>query len=82
MIESNIMIKILKLELLYFSAIVVILAFLQHPDLFVSPLTRFNQMSNAQNYFHPLLWAFGLYLLIAVFRGLFRVMNNLKDSSY
>ena len=81
MIQST-MIKIIKLELLYYVAIVVILALLQHPDLLTSPLTRLNQMQNTQNYFHPLFWASILYLLVGMFRGLFAVMSKLKNSSY
>ena len=78
MIQST-MIKKVKLELLYYFSIVVILALLQHPDLLSSPLTRLEQMQNAQNYFHPLMWAFGLYLLIAMFRALFRIVGYLKN---
>ncbi len=77
MIQSM-MIKKIQLELLYYFAIVVILAFLQHPDLLSSPLTRFDQMLNAQNYYHPFLWALSLYILISMFRALFRIVGYLK----
>ena len=76
------MIKKLKHELLYYLAIVIILAFIQHPDLFTAPLTRFQQMQNVQNYFHPLLWASILYLLMGVFRVLFSIVGHLKNQSY
>lgn len=62
------MIKKIRKELLIYLALLVVLALFQHPDLLSSPLTRLNFMLNRQNYFHPLLWTFIVYILIGFVR--------------
>ncbi len=74
------MIKKILLELTHFIVILVLLALVQHPDLLTDPLVRFEQMLQAGNFIHPLLWAFGVYLIVGVFRlivnGIMRVVRK------
>jgi len=56
------MIRIFKFELLYFFAIFVILAIVQHPDLLTSFLTRIELIQKSGSYFHPIVWSFVFYL--------------------
>jgi len=62
------MIKKIKIELLYFTAILVVLALVQHSDLLTSPLTRLELMHNKGNYTHPLLWTSVVYLVLGAIR--------------
>ena len=73
------MIKRIRNEILFFLAILVVLAFLMHSDLFTSPLERFSTMSEMGNYLHPFLWTFGVYLFIGVFRLIYMGINYLKN---
>ncbi len=73
--------KILKTELLYYFSIFIILAVLQHSDLLVSPLTRFEQMQNSQNYLHPFLWSALLYIVIGMFRLTFKIIVYMKNKN-
>ncbi len=75
------MIKILTKELLYFFAILIILALLQHSDLLNSPMTRFEQMQNNGNYLHPFLWSGGVYILFGIFRLAFKVVLYIKNKN-
>jgi hypothetical protein len=72
------MMKKLRNELLYYVAILVVLAFIWHPDLFTSPLTRVDKILSYGNYLHPFLWAFGVYLFIGFFRAIYSLINYLK----
>lgn len=72
------MIKRIISELAYFFGIVVVLAFLQHPDLLLSPLTRFNLMLDKENFFHPLLWSSAVYIFIGLFRLIIAAIKYLK----
>jgi len=62
------MINKIKIELLYFFAILIILAIIQHSDLLSSPLTRAQLMIDKGNYLHPLLWTSVIYLVLGVLR--------------
>ena len=55
-------------ESLLYLTIVVGLALLMHPDLLSAPLDRFTHMSERQNYFHPLLYAFIFYIMLMLLR--------------
>jgi hypothetical protein len=75
------MIKILKKETLYFIAILVVLALLQHPDLLTTPFARFTQIINDGNYFHPFLWTFLIYFIIGILRGVVKFILFIKKKS-
>jgi len=62
---------VIKESLLYLT-ILILLAFLMHPDLLSAPAERFTHMLERQNYLHPLFYAFLLYLLLMLFRLIFR----------
>lgn len=64
-------------ELLYFSAILVILAIMQHPDLLTAPLERLSQMNNNGNYLHPFFWSLIVYLSIGIFRLIIKFIKYL-----
>lgn len=72
------MIKKIKIELIYFCAILLILALLQHSDLLHSPLQRANLMMEKENYFHPLLWAFVVYVVIGFFRLVVKLFRKIR----
>ena len=76
------MIKTLKIELLYFTAILVVLTFLQHPDLLTSPLERLELIIKNENFLHPFLWSFGVYLILLALRffikGVVWIKNRFK----
>lgn len=73
------MIKIFKIELLYFFAILVLLAFIQHPDLLFSPLERVGVMQKNENYFHPFVWSFFVYIAVAALRLIYKVITVVKN---
>lgn len=72
------MIKKLKIEFLYFSILLIILAILQHSDLLTSPLNRVELMIQKENYFHPLLWTSIVYLVIGTLRLIIKYVIYLK----
>lgn len=73
------MIKKLRNELLYLFGIIVVLAFVWHPDLFTSPLERVERMSMVGNYFHPFLFGLGVYLFVGFFRTVYALIHYLKN---
>ncbi|MBU0719768.1 hypothetical protein KJ877_00345 [bacterium] len=75
------MIKKIKIELIYFFAIVFILALLQHPDLLSSPLERLQKMHQAQNYLHPLMWSFIIYAVLGIFRAIIGFVLHIKNKN-
>jgi len=73
------MIKKIKIELIYFIAILLILAIIQHSDLLHSPLGRVSLMSEKGNYFHPFLCTFPIYAIVGLFRLLVNYLLRLKN---
>ncbi|MDD2906461.1 MAG: hypothetical protein WBK95_09205 [Sulfurimonas sp.] len=73
------MIKKIRLELLYYVAILLVLAIVQHSDLLTAPLERFEQMQHNANYFHPFLYALLIYILIACMRVIVKFILFLKN---
>ena len=72
------MIKTLTKETVYFFAILVVLALIQHPDFLHSPLIRVDNIMENKNFLHPFLWSLGLYLIIGIIRIILKFMLNLK----
>lgn len=62
------MMKRIKIELIYFTLILLVLAVVQHSDLLVAPLERASLMAEKGNYLHPFLWSFAVYFVVAILR--------------
>jgi len=73
------MIKTLRTELIYFIAILVVLALVLHPDLLSTPLDRLELMKVRENYLHPFYWTLGVYLMIVVVRLIIKGFTYLKN---
>lgn len=73
------MIKKIKIELIFFSLLLLVLAFLQHSDLLHSPLERINLMVEQGNYLHPLLWTFAVYIIIGLIRLIIKYLLYIKN---
>jgi hypothetical protein len=73
------MMKKIKTELLYFMALLLILALMQHPDLLSSPLERINLMAEKGNFIHPFLWTSGVYLVVGLVRLIVKYALYLKN---
>ncbi|MCW8894720.1 MAG: hypothetical protein OQK48_09330 [Sulfurimonas sp.] len=73
------MIKKIKIELIYFTCILIILALFQHSDLLTSPLARIDAMVQKENYFHPLLWTSIVYLVVGLVRFIVKFLFYLKN---
>ena len=69
------MIKIIRKEVLYYLAILILLALVQHPDLLSSPLERITTMKELSNYAHPFLYTFGAYIIIGIFRIVIKLIG-------
>ncbi len=70
----------MKKELLIYITLFLILAIAQHPDLLSSPLERLSQLPTAGAYgvgfVHPIVFSLIAYLLLWIFRGIFRVIKS------
>jgi len=73
------MIKKIKIELIYFSVLLIILALVMHSDLISNPSERIELMSQKENYFHPLLWTSIIYLIIGLIRMIFNFLLRFKN---
>jgi len=60
--------KIAIKELVIYLTLLVLFAFLMHPDLLESPSSRFSAMIGKQNYYHPLIYTFLIYLILYFLR--------------
>jgi len=58
----------MKKELLIYLAVLLLSALFMHPDLLLDPVARFKTMIGRANYYHPFLFALGIYLLIGAIR--------------
>jgi len=75
------MIKKIKIELIYFTVILLVLAVLQHSDLLHSPIERVDAMVEQGNYLHPLLWAFAVYAVVGLIRLIVKYVLYLKNKA-
>ena len=62
--------KIIKRELVIYSAILLVLILLMHPDMITDPAARLGMMQQHENYIHPLLYTFIVYLIVFALRAL------------
>lgn len=61
--------KIFKRELIIYSTILLVLILIMHPDMLSDPATRLGMMQQHQNYVHPLLYSFFVYLVLFALRA-------------
>jgi len=71
------MIKILKRELIIYTGLLTALIFLMHPDLISEPTARLALMQEKENYTHPLLYSFFVYLVIFFMRAMIDFVGKL-----
>lgn len=64
------MIKIIKKELVIYTALLTVLIVAMHPDLLSEPTTRLALMQQQGNYIHPLLYTFFIYLVLFFIRSI------------
>lgn len=68
------MIKILKKELIIYTALLTLLILLMHPDMLSDPTVRLAVMQQKSNYIHPLLYTFFVYLILYFFRAIYALV--------
>lgn len=73
------MMKKIIIELLYFMALLLVLALMQHPDLLSSPLERAARMAEKGNFIHPFLWTSGIYFVLGIVRLIVKYVLYLKN---
>ena len=70
----------MKKEILIYLTLFLILAIAQHPDLLSSPIERLSNLPTAGAYgvgsIHPIIFSLIAYLLLWIFRGIFRVIKS------
>lgn len=71
------MIKILKKELLIYTALLILMIILIHPDLLTHPSMRLELMQEKGNYIHPFLYTIIIYIVLSVFRIAFVLIMKL-----
>lgn len=64
------MIKILRKELIIYTALLTLMIVLIHPDMLTNPIERLHMMQVQSNYIHPLLYTFFIYLVVFFFRAI------------
>ena len=69
--------KIFKRELLIYATILLVLILVMHPDMITDPKTRLGLMQQHQNYIHPLLYTFFVYLILFVLRSAVKALVRL-----
>jgi len=65
------MLNIIKKEMIIYTALLTLLIFLMHPDMLSNPTIRLGLMQEHENYIHPLLYTFFVYLILYFLRALF-----------
>ena len=64
------MINILKKEFTIYTALLTVLIFSMHPDMISEPTIRLGLMQEHENYIHPLLYTFFVYLILYFLRAI------------
>ena len=73
------MIKLLRKELIVYTALLTVLILLMHPDILSEPTVRLGLMQEHGNYIHPLLYTFIIYLVLFFFRAIFGFIMKFFD---
>ena len=75
------MINILKKEFTIYTALLTVLIFSMHPDMISEPTIRLGLMQEHENYIHPLLYTFFVYLILYFLRAIIGfIMKFVKRS--
>jgi len=70
-------VKVIR-EMVIYTILLVTLALLMHPDLLSTPTQRISLFQDRQNYFHPLLYTFIVYILFFLpIRYIFKKIRNI-----
>jgi len=69
--------NIVKNELIFFTILLIILAFIQHSDLLTNPSDRIELMTQRENYLHPFLWVALIYIVLLVVRLILKFILKL-----
>jgi len=75
------MMKTIKKELFIYTALLIGLILLMHPDLLSDPTMRLGLMQDKGNYMHPLLYTFFVYLIVFFFRAIISFVMKFFDRS-
>ncbi|MCK9492702.1 MAG: hypothetical protein M0Q24_11530 [Sulfurimonas sp.] len=70
------MTKILKQELIIFTALLTFLILIMHPDMLSDPTVRLAAMQHKSNYIHPLLYTFFVYLILFFLRAIISLVTK------
>ena len=70
------MTKILKQELIIFTALLTLLILIMHPDMLSDPTVRLAAMQQKSNYVHPLLYTFFVYLILFFLRAIISLVTK------
>jgi hypothetical protein len=73
------MINIFKKELTIYTALLTVLIFLMHPDMLSDPTVRLGLMQEHENYIHPLLYTFFVYLILFFLRAIIDFVAKFFD---
>lgn len=68
--------KVLLRETVIYVVTLFFLAAVLHPDLLSNPSVRVGLLSERGNYLHPLIYAGAFYLVIGIFRLIFRYIRR------
>jgi hypothetical protein len=75
--------KVLIREMAIYVILLVVLAFLMHPDLLVSPQERIGVMDERGNWAHPFIYTFLIYSILFfvrfVVKKVIQLLNKLKS---
>jgi len=71
--------KALIKEILYYFLTLLILALIMHIDLLSDPLARVSMMQEKENYFHPFIYAFVIYIVIFIVRKIIDFVMGLFE---
>ena len=69
----------IKKEIFYYLLIVLVLALIMHIDLLSDPFSRLTLMQEKENYAHPFLYSFIIYLIIFFLRKIIDFVMGLFE---
>ena len=71
--------RVLKKEALIYLATLLILALMMHIDLLSNPSSRLSLMQEKENYTHPFLYSFIIYIVILILRKIIDFIMGLFE---
>ncbi len=70
---------VIKRELLYYLLTLLVLALIMHIDLLSDPSARLNLMHEKENYSHPFIYSFVIYIVILIIRKIIDFVTGLFE---